>query len=187
AENSIAAVLPLAENAVSGSSYRPSDVVTMFDGTTVEIGNTDAEGRMVLADAMAWAREEYSPQVLIDVATRTGAATLGLGKIHGALYATTTPLAGAFIAAGAATGEPVWRMPLVAEYRASLDSPVADLSHISGPGVGAGSITAALFLQHFAGDTPWVLLVIACPALTGNTVGSVTDCAQSFHARLLRL
>lgn len=186
AENSIAAVLPLAENAVSGSSYRPSDVVTMFDGTTVEIGNTDAEGRMVLADAMAWAREEYSPKLLIDVATLTGAATLGLGKIHGALYATTTPLAGAFLAAGAATGEPVWRMPLVAEYRASLDSPVADLSHISGPGVGAGSITAALFLQHFAGDTPWVHLDIAGPARAAKTGGLVTEGATGFSARLLR-
>ncbi len=184
-KNSIVAVLPLAENAISGSSYRPSDVLRMFDGTTVEIGNTDAEGRMVLADAMAWARAQYSPRLLIDVATLTGAATLGLGKVHGALYASSDALAEAFIASGLATGEPLWRMPLVEEYRSSLESAVADLSHISGPGVGAGSITAALFLQHFAGDTPWVHLDIAGPGRASKTGGLFTEGATGFSARAL--
>lgn len=185
AKNSIVAVLPLAENAVSGSAYRPSDVVTMWDGTTVEIGNTDAEGRMVLADGMAWARAKYTPELLIDVATLTGAATLGLGKQYAALYATSTPLAEAFTNAGEVTGEPLWRMPLVAEYRDSLASEVADLSHIAAPGVGAGSITAALFLQHFAGDTPWVHLDIAGPGRAAKTGGIFTEGATGFSARLL--
>lgn len=140
---------------------------------------------MVLADGMAWVRREYAPKVLIDVATLTGAATLGLGKIHGALYATTPGLRDAFVAAGEASGEPLWPMPLVEEYRSSLDSPVADLSHISAPGTGAGSITAALFLQHFAGDTPWVHLDIAGPARASKTGGLVTEGATGFSARAL--
>lgn len=185
ASNSIVAVLPFAENAVSGSAFRPSDVVTMFDGTTVEIGNTDAEGRMVLADGMGWALAEYSPSLIIDVATLTGAATLGLGKFHAALYATTDGLAQAFIDSGLATGEPVWRMPLVEEYRSSLDSDVADINHIAAPGVGGGSITAALFLQHFAGDTPWVHLDIAGPGRATKDGGIYAEGATGYTARLL--
>src|SRR5690625_2464546 len=185
APDSIVAVLPMAENSFSGSSYRPSDILTMVDGTTVEIGNTEAEGRMVLADAMAWARAQYRPEVLIDVATLTGAATLGLGKIHGALYATSTTLAQAFTQAGDDTGEPLWRMPLVEDYREALKSSVADLNHITQPGVGAGSITAALFLQHFAGQTPWVHLDIAGPARASKTGGLFTEGATGFGARAL--
>lgn len=100
----VVAVLPLAENAVSGSAYRPGDVVRVYDGTTVEIGNTDAEGRMVLADAMAWGRERFAPSAMIDVATLTGAASLGLGKRHAALYATTPELTDGLVAAGEAAG-----------------------------------------------------------------------------------
>lgn len=185
AATSIVAVLPFAENAFSGSSYRPSDVLTMFDGTTVEIGNTDAEGRMVLADAMAWARAEYSPELLIDVATLTGAATLGLGKQNAALFSTTAELAQALRASGEATGEPLWRLPLVEEYRHALESPVADLNHIATVPVGAGAITAALFLQHFAGDTPWAHLDIAGPGRAGSTSGIYTEGATGFSARLL--
>lgn len=185
AKNSIVGILPLAENAFSGSSYRTSDVVTMYDGTTVEIGNTDAEGRMVLADGIGWAKQQYSPKLIIDVATLTGAATLGLGKIHGALFASNDELAERFITSGQATGEPLWRLPLVEEYRSSLDSPVADICHIAGPGVGAGAITAALFLRHFVGDTPWVHLDIAGPGRATKTSGIYTEGATGFSARLL--
>src|SRR5690606_16504267 len=118
----VVAVLPLAENAVSGSAYRPSDVIRMYDGSTVEIGNTDAEGRMVLADAMAWGRAEFAPSVLVDVATLTGAASLGLGKLHAALYATVPELSDALVAAGDEAGEPLWPMPLVEDYRGALHS-----------------------------------------------------------------
>lgn len=183
---SIAAILPLAENAFSGGSYRPSDIVTIADGTTVEIGNTDAEGRMVLADGLAWAREHYQPEVMIDVATLTGAATLGLGKEHAALYATDDGLARALEAAGARTGEPLWRMPLVEDYAFSLESPVADLSHIArDKHTSGGSITAALFLRHFAGDVAWAHLDIAGPGRAARTGGIFAEGATGFAARTL--
>ncbi|GAB2616560.1 leucyl aminopeptidase family protein [Pseudactinotalea suaedae] len=182
----VVAVLPLAENAVSGSAYRPGDVIRMYDGTTVEIGNTDAEGRMVLADAMAWGREQFSPSVLVDVATLTGAASLGLGKLHAALYATTPELSAALVAAGDSAGEPLWPMPLVEEYRGALDSAIADVSHIAtDTTVGGGSITAALFLQRFAGDVPWAHLDIAGPGRADADRHEVTKGPTGFSARAL--
>ncbi|WP_159622845.1 leucyl aminopeptidase family protein [Ruania rhizosphaerae] len=182
----VVGVLPLAENAIGASSYRPSDVITMVDGTTVEIGNTDAEGRMVLADAMAWARAEYQPSTLVDVATLTGAASLGLGKRHAALYATDDALRQELEAAAVRSGEQVWAMPLVEEYRSALESNVADLSHIATDAkVGGGSITAALFLQHFAGDQPWAHLDIAGPARAAANEHEVSQGATGFGARLL--
>lgn len=182
----VVAVLPLAENAFSGSAYRPGDVVRVYDGTTVEIGNTDAEGRMVLADAMAWGRQQFSPSVLVDVATLTGAASLGLGKIHTALYASTAELSEQLVAAGDAAGEPMWPMPLVEEYRAALTSPIADISHITtDPHTGAGSITAALFLQRFAGDLPWAHLDIAGPGRADADRHEITKGPTGVTARAL--
>ena len=182
----VTAVLPLAENAFGGASYRPGDVIRMVDGTSVEIRNTDAEGRIVLADAMAWVRLTLAPDVLVDVATLTGAASLGLGKRHGALYSNDPDLSTALVAAGDRTGEALWPMPLVEEYRAALDSAVADLSHIAtDTRVSGGSITAALFLEHFAGDTPWAHLDIAGPARAAKTEHEVTEGPSGFGARLL--
>lgn len=182
----VVAVLPLAENAFSGSAYRPGDVVRMYDGTTVEIGNTDAEGRMVLADAMAWGREQFSPSVLVDVATLTGAASLGLGKLHAALYASTAELSEQLVTAGEAAGEPLWPMPLVEDYCASLTSPIADVSHITtDPHTGGGSITAALFLQRFAGDVPWAHLDIAGPGRADADRHEITKGPTGVTARAL--
>ncbi len=162
------AVLALAENAFGGASCRPGDVVRTVDGTTVEIGNSDAEGRMVLADAIAWVRSEYAPAVVVDVATLTGAATLALGRGHAALYATDAALESALVDGGALHGEELWPMPLVEDYRDSLRSEVADLAHIANNEyVHAGSVIAALFLRHFARDTPWAHLDIAGPGRTG--------------------
>lgn len=180
------AVLPLAENAVSGSSYRPGDVVTTWDGTTVEVTNTDAEGRMVLADALAWVTATYEPSAVIDVATLTGAITLGLGRGHAGLYATADGLAESLGAAGEASGEPLWRMPLVAEYRASLESSVADLCHQStDPHISGGSITAALFLEHFARGTPWAHLDIAGAGRSLKARADGPEGPTGFGARLL--
>lgn len=182
----VTAVLPLAENAIGDSAYRPGDVVTVFDGTTVEIGNTDAEGRMVLADGMSWAAATLDPDEIIDIATLTGAATLGLGRHHAALYSSAADFAEALDGAGQATGEQTWHMPLVEDYRSSLDSSVADLSHIATTNVGAGSITAALFLQHFAAGRRWAHLDIAGVGRNGS--GSMELPAQAptgFGARLL--
>jgi leucyl aminopeptidase len=182
----VTALMPLAENAFGASSYRPGDVVTVRGGTTVEILNTDAEGRMVLADGLVYATEQLDPDVLVDVATLTGAATLGLGRRHAALYATDDREAIALTAAGEASGELVWRMPLVEDYRPALDSPVADLRHVPGPGApGGGSITAALFLREFTAGRRWVHLDIAGTGRSDREEYEVTRGATGFGARLL--
>ncbi|MBX9244367.1 leucyl aminopeptidase family protein [Actinotalea ferrariae] len=182
----VTALLPLAENAVGASSYRPGDVVTVHGGTTVEIINTDAEGRMVLADALSHADSELDPDFVVDVATLTGAATLGLGRHHGALYSTDDRLARSLEAAGEDTGELLWRMPLVEDYREVLRSSVADVRHVPvEPGVGGGSITAALFLQRFAGQRRWAHLDIAGPARATAAAHEVPEGATGFGARLL--
>ncbi len=157
----VTGLVPAAENLPSGSAQRPSDVIRQYDGTTVEVLNTDAEGRLVLADAIGYAVATKSPDMIVDVATLTGAATVGLGRRHAALYSTSDSLAVALAEAGAAAGEKLWRMPLVADYRDALDSDVADVAHIETRKVGGGSITAALFLERFARDVPWAHLDIA--------------------------
>nr|WP_255491878.1 leucyl aminopeptidase family protein [Actinotalea sp. JY-7876] len=182
----VTALLPLAENAVGASSYRPGDVVTVHGGTTVEVTNTDAEGRMVLADALSHADAALDPDVVVDVATLTGAATLGLGRQHGALYTADDDLARALETAGRESGELLWRMPLVEDYRTALDSSVADIRHVpSDPRVGGGSITAALFLQRFAGGRRWAHLDIAGPARSTAAAHEVPEGATGFGARLL--
>jgi len=182
----VTAVLPLAENHVGAASYRPGDVLRTWGGTTVEIANTDAEGRIVLADALAWADATLDPDVLIDVATLTGAATLGLGRQHAALYGTDDALVAALAAAGEATGEQAWPMPLVEEYAPAVRSTVADLRHVpSDRGIGAGSVTAALFLRHFVGERRWAHLDIAGPARASADRHEVTEGATGFGARLL--
>ncbi|WP_454085760.1 leucyl aminopeptidase family protein [Georgenia sp. Marseille-Q6866] len=182
----VVGVLALAENAFGASSYRPGDVVRAYDGTSIEVSNTDAEGRMVLADAMAWVRDTARPDVLVDVATLTGAVTLGLGRTHAGLYATDESLAAALQAAGEVSGERTWRLPLVDSYRRSLDSAVADISHQArDPHVSGGSITAALFLQHFAGDTPWAHLDIAGAGRATKARDEIPEGPTGYGARLL--
>jgi leucyl aminopeptidase len=157
----VTGLVPAAENMPGASAQRPSDVIRQYDGTTVEVLNTDAEGRLVLADALAYAVANLEPDAIIDVATLTGAATVGLGRWHAAMYATSDELAASLAESGDAAGERLWRMPLVDDYRHSLDSDVADVAHIDTVRVGGGSITAALFLQRFVGDVPWVHLDVA--------------------------
>jgi leucyl aminopeptidase len=182
----VTALLALAENAVSGSSYRPGDVVTIWGGSTVEVANTDAEGRMVLADALAYADATLHPDVLLDIATLTGAASLGLGRRHAALYTADDRLAASLEAAAEVTGERVWRMPLVEEYRPALDSDIADLRHVPADRtVMGGSITAALFLREFAGARRWVHLDVAGPARADRDEHEVTKGASGYGARLL--
>lgn len=182
----VTAVLPLAENHVGAASYRPADVLRVHGGTTVEVANTDAEGRLVLADALAWADAELAPDVLVDVATLTGAASVGLGRQHAALYANDAGLVAALEAASAASGEPVWHMPLVEDYLPALRSEVADLRHVpSDSRIGGGSITAALFLRAFVGSRRWAHLDIAGPGRAGADKHEVTEGATGFGARLL--
>jgi len=161
----VVGLIAAAENAISGSAMRPGDVLRHYPGKdrggrTTEVTNTDAEGRLVLADAMAYAADKIKPDVMVDVATLTGAIKSALGQQLGGLFATSDDLAAQFTAAGAASGEPVWRMPLADVYLDRLASPIADADNGPGPSV-AGAITAALFLRPFAAGIPWVHLDLA--------------------------
>ena len=178
----VTALVPVAENSFGGSSYRPGDVLRHYGGRTSEIGNTDAEGRIVLADALAYAAARLRPTVLVDVATLTGAMKIALGVQTGGLFATTDELAGQLVRAGDAAGEQLWRMPLAADYEVALDSDVADANNAPG---NPGAITAALFLQHFTGGLPWAHLDIAGPARAAKDDGMITKGATGFGARLL--
>ena len=181
----VTGLVAAAENLPSGSAYRPGDVLTMFGGRTVEVLNTDAEGRLVLADAIAYANAHLEPDLIIDLATLTGAARIALGASRAALYSTSEELAAALLAAGEASGDRLWQMPLTQEYRQALDSPVADLSNVPRQAPGAGSITAALFLREFAGTTPWAHLDIAAAARSGSDDGELTAGGTGFGVRLL--
>lgn len=181
----VTGLLALAENAVGAASYRPGDVVTQYGGRTVEIGNTDAEGRIVMADALAYADRHLDPHVLLDIATLTGAARVAFGRSMAPVYATDDALREQLVAAGQRTGETLWPLPLVDDYRPALDSEVADINHIAGPKSGAGSITAALFLREFAGDRRWAHLDIAGTGRSDVDRGLLSKGATGFGARLL--
>jgi leucyl aminopeptidase len=167
-------LVPAVENSVSGSAFRPLDVIRSRQGLTVEIGNTDAEGRLVLADALTEGSRE-KPDLMIDFATLTGAARVALGTELPALFCNDEGLAARFVSAGEAAHDPVWRLPLHKPYRALLDSRVADMNNISDGGF-AGAITAALFLQEFVGEgIPWAHLDIMAwnnRARPGRAVGA---------------
>ncbi len=154
----VVGLLALAENAVSGSALRPGDVLRHYGGRTTEVTNTDAEGRLVLADAMAYAVAAVQPDVIVDVATLTGAAKVALGQQVGALFTNDDALATSLDGAASRAGEPLWRMPLHGAYEDALSSPVADSDNA---GKGPGAILAALFLQHFTGGLPWAHLDVA--------------------------
>jgi leucyl aminopeptidase len=182
----VTGLLALAENALGASSYRPGDVVRHYGGRTTEVNNTDAEGRMVLADAMAYADATLDPDVIVDIATLTGAAALGLGKRHAALFASDDALAAELSAAAEGTGERVWRMPLVDDYLPAIASDLADARQVSTtPGLGAGSIVAALFLRPFVGERRWAHLDIAGTGRADGNEHEVTRGATGFGARLL--
>jgi leucyl aminopeptidase len=184
----VTGLIAAAENLPSGSAYRPGDVITHYGGRTVEVLNTDAEGRLVLADALAYADAVHQPDALVDIATLTGAARVALGTSLGALYATDDAVAAGLLAAGQASGDRLWRMPLVQDYTDALDSPVADLAHVARPGTAgsyAGSIAAALFLREFSGGRPWAHLDVAGAARAGSDDGEITRGATGFGTRLL--
>lgn len=181
----VTGLIAAAENMPSGSAYRPGDVITQFGGRTVEILNTDAEGRLVLADALSYAAARLQPDQMVDLATLTGAVRVALGTSHAALYATDDELAGALLAAGLASGERLWRMPLADDYRQALDSPVADIAHVSREAMTPGSIVAALFLREFTGGLPWAHLDIAGAGRAASDDGELTKGATGFGVRLL--
>jgi leucyl aminopeptidase len=186
----VTGLIAAAENMPSGSAMRPGDIITTFGGRTVEVLNTDAEGRLVLADLLAYAGAALDPAVTVDLATLTGAARVALGASVGALYASEGELASALTEAGAATGEPLWRMPMPADYASALTSATADLAHIPSSMNGArngqaGSIVAAMFLREFTGGRRWAHLDIAGPARASGDDGEITKGGTGFGTRLL--
>lgn len=182
----VTALLGCAENAISATAQRPSDVITHYGGMTVEVINTDAEGRLVLADLLAYADSELNPDYLVDVATLTGAASLGLGRQNAALYTRDEKLAKSFVKHGSQSGDLTWRMPLVDDYDFTLESDIADYNHTGSKGkVLGGSITAALFLEKFVGKRRWVHLDIAGPARSDVDSGENVKGGTGFGVRLL--
>ena len=182
----VTALLMCAENALSGTSQRPSDVIKHFGGTTVEVINTDAEGRLVLADGLAYADLKLDPDYLLDVATLTGAATLGLGRQYAAMYTRDNSLAKKLHQVGNAVGEKVWQMPLVDDYEIALESDVADFNHTADKyDFSAGSVTAALFLEKFVGNRKWVHLDIAGTGRSEVDAGENIKGGTGFATRLL--
>ena len=161
-------VIGLVENMPDGKAQRPGDIVTSMSGQTIEIINTDAEGRLVLADALWYVQDRFKPRFMIDLATLTGAILVALASEHAGLFSNDDELAARLHAAGKATGEKVWRLPLTPNYDKLIDSKFADMKNTGGRH--AGSITAAQFLQRFTNDTPWVHLDIA-----GTGMGSPAD------------
>ncbi len=166
------AVVPATENMPSGTAVKPGDVITQYNGKTVEVNNTDAEGRLILADALAYAIE-LGAERIVDLATLTGAVLIALGSTYAGLIANDDELAAAVTAAGAETGELVWRLPLHSEYKEIMKGTVADLSNL-GSKREAGTITAASFLEEFVGETPWAHLDIA---------GSAWDLGREYAAK----
>src|SRR5690606_37445778 len=182
----VTGLVAAAENMPSGTAQRPSDVIKPYGGRTVEVLNTDAEGRLVLADALAYADANLDPDVVVDIATLTGAVTVALGRHVGGLYASDDELAKRLVEAGEASGDRLWRLPLIDDYAEALESSVADLANVeAGSRFGAGSITAALFLREFAGDRPWAHLDIAGVGRSTVDEGTLTKGATGFGVRVL--
>jgi leucyl aminopeptidase len=178
-------VVGLVENMPSGSAQRPGDVVTSMSGQTIEVLNTDAEGRLVLADAMWYTQDRFKPQFMVDLATLTGAIIISLGHEHAGLFSNDDTLAERLTAAGKTEGEKLWRLPMSDAYDKTINSPIADMQNIAGPGAGAGSITAAQFLQRFVNKTPWAHLDIAGTAWSKADKPTVPKGATAFGVRLL--
>ncbi|CAN5317675.1 leucyl aminopeptidase [soil metagenome] len=178
----VIAFAPLTENMPGGKAVRPGDVFTARNGKTVEVLNTDAEGRLVLADGLSLAAEEQ-PDLIVDVATLTGACKVALGEKIAGLFASDDEVAGRMTAAAADAGEPVWRLPLEKEYRTKLDSTIADMKN-TGDRFG-GAITAALLLERFVGEVPWAHLDIAGPGRSESEEHYITKGGTGFGVRTL--
>jgi leucyl aminopeptidase len=180
----VVGVCGLVENMPDGNAQRPGDVVTSMSGQTIEVINTDAEGRLVLCDAITWVQQKYKPEVLIDLATLTGAIIISLGNEYGGMFCNDDGLAEQLNAAGKASGDPLWRQPIGAAYDKLIDSPIADMKNV-GPREG-GSITAAQFIQRFVDEgVKWAHLDIA-GMVWASKPGAVWDKgATGFGVRLL--
>ena len=174
----------LVENMPSGSAMRPGDIVTSMSGQTIEVLNTDAEGRLVLADALWYCQDRFKPALMVDLATLTGAIIVALGHDHAGLFANDDALAERLVAAGKEVGEKLWRLPLDAAYNKAIDSDAADVKNIAGDRA-AGSIIGAEFIQRFVNKVPWAHLDIAGVAWSKKDAPTVPKGATAFGVRLL--
>jgi len=185
AKVNVVGVLGLVENMPDGNAQRPGDVVTSMSGQTIEVLNTDAEGRLVLADALWYTQDRFKPKFMIDLATLTGAIIISLGLEYAGVFTNSDELAANIADAGPKVGEKSWRMPIPAEYDRHIDSPIADVKNM-GNGRAGGSITAALFLQRFTNGTPWAHIDIASTAWVKDSKNpTVPDGAVGYGVRLL--
>ncbi|WP_017930351.1 leucyl aminopeptidase [Robiginitomaculum antarcticum] len=184
AKANVIGLVGLVENMPDALAQRPGDIVTSMSGQTIEVQNTDAEGRLVLCDVLHYARTKYDPRVMVDLATLTGAILVSLGHEHGGLFSNSDEVADGLLGASVASTEKLWRMPMSKAYDKLLDSNCADMKNIGGRL--AGSITAAQFLQRFVGDTPWAHLDIAGTAWKGTSTDPREPAwATGFGVRLL--
>lgn len=184
AKVNVVGVMGMVENMPSGSAQRPADVVKSMSGQTIEIINTDAEGRLVLADALWYTQDRFKPQAMVDLATLTGAIRVALGEEFAGLFSNNDLLAEKLTDAGQAVHEPLWRLPLGEPYDRDIDSDIADMKN-TGSGRGAGSITAAQFLQRFVNNVPWAHLDIASVAWKNKDQPLSRKGATAFGVRLL--
>jgi leucyl aminopeptidase len=177
-------VVGLVENMPGGNAQRPSDIVKSMSGRTIEVLNTDAEGRLVLADVCWYTQDRFKPRAMIDLATLTGAVVVALGHEHAGLFANNEELAGRLLAAGQSTGELLWRLPLAEAYDRDIDSDAADVKNI-GSARAAGATIGAQFIQRFVNDVPWAHLDIAGVAWTKKDHALTPKGATAFGVRLL--
>jgi len=184
AKVNVVGVVGLVENMPDGNAQRPGDVVTSMSGQTIEVLNTDAEGRLVLADALWYTKERFKPKAMVDLATLTGAIIVAIGSSRAGLYANKDKLAEQLHEAGEAVGERLWRMPLGDDYDKLINCDIADMQNISA-GREAGSVTAAQFLQRFVGDTTWAHLDIAGTAWNNKGSATIPKGATAYGVRLL--
>ncbi|MFC3050977.1 leucyl aminopeptidase [Kordiimonas pumila] len=183
AKANVVAVVGLVENMPSGNASRPGDVVKSMSGQTIEILNTDAEGRLVLADAIWYTQDRFDPAFIIDLATLTGAIIVSLGHEHAGIFGSDDTLCAQLTAAGSLTGDKVWRMPLHENYDKLINCQTADMKNIGGKG--AGSITAAQFLKRFTNDVPWVHIDIAGTVWSDKDMPLAEKGATGYGVRLL--
>ena len=184
ARANVVAVLGLVENMPSGTAQRPGDVVEAMSGTTIEVINTDAEGRLVLADALHYTKERFKPKAMIDMATLTGAVIVALGHEQAGLFASDDALSEGLVAAGDAVGERVWRLPMGCDYAKHIKSDIADIKN-TGRAREAGATAGAVFLQRFVGDVPWAHIDIAGVAWSKRELPLAAKGATGFGIRLL--
>ncbi|MBN8828662.1 MAG: leucyl aminopeptidase [Sphingobacteriia bacterium] len=184
AKVNVVGVIGLVENMPDGAAQRPSDVVVSMSGQTVEVINTDAEGRLVLADILWYTQDRYKPQFMVDLATLTGAITITFGHYYAGLFSNNDELADKLFKTSQKVSEKLWRLPLGEEYEKCLHSEIADIQHTSNE-KGAGSITAAQFLHHFVNNTPWAHLDIASMAWTKKDLEISPKGPTAFGVRLL--